>query len=51
MSTEGLYDRIRFDRDIGALRAQLLYVAARLIHMFADAMPSDAQYFVFRKPG
>jgi SAM-dependent methyltransferase len=49
MSTKGLYQRIRFDRNVGMLSASLVYLAARCIQVVAGAFPSDAQYFVFQK--
>jgi len=49
ISTKGLYERIRFDRNVGVLSAGLVYLAARCIQVVAGAFPSDAQYFVFQK--
>ena len=49
ISTKGLYERIRFDRNVGVLNSIAIYLAARCIRLFASAFPSDAQYFVFRK--
>jgi SAM-dependent methyltransferase len=49
MSTKGLYKRICFDRNVGVLNSIAIYLTARCIQVFANAFPSDAEYFVFRK--
>jgi SAM-dependent methyltransferase len=49
ISTKGLYERIRFDRNVRVLNSVAIYLTARCIQVFAGAFPSDAQYFVFRK--
>jgi hypothetical protein len=45
---EGLYDRIRYDRAVGAGRAAALYIAVRAMLTLSGLFPSDMQYFVFR---
>jgi len=47
-SSNGLYDRIRYDRDIGSFKAVVLYTLARAAGTVSGAFPSDIQYFVFR---
>ena len=49
ISTKGLYERIRFDRNVGVLNSIAIYITALCIQVFAGAFPSDAQYFIFRK--
>jgi hypothetical protein len=48
LSSNGLYDRIRFDRDIGPIKAVALYMIARVAGAVNGVFPSDIQYFVFR---
>jgi SAM-dependent methyltransferase len=48
LSSNGLYDRIRYDRDIGFLKAAALYPLARAAGAVSGVFPSDIQYFVFR---
>jgi SAM-dependent methyltransferase len=48
LSSNGLYDRIRFDRDMGFFKAAALYALARAVGTVSDVFPSDIQYFVFR---
>jgi hypothetical protein len=47
-SSNGLYERIRYDRDIGFFKAVALYTLARAAGAVAGVFPSDIQYFVFR---
>ena len=47
-SSNGLYDRIRYDRDIGFFKASTLYTLARAAGVVSGVFPSDIQYFVFR---
>ena len=49
--TEGLYERIRYDRAVGPVKAAALYAAARMVKLAVGAFPSDIQYFVFRPAG
>ena len=51
MSTKGLYQRIRYDREVGWTKAAALYAAARALRLVTNAFPSDIQYFVFRAAG
>jgi len=48
LSSNGLYDRIRYDRDIGFFKAVALYTLARAAVAVSGVFPSDIQYFVFR---
>jgi SAM-dependent methyltransferase len=48
LSSDGLYDRIRYDRTIGPIKATALYVIARAAGAVKGVFPSDIQYFVFR---
>ena len=48
LSSNGLYDRIRYDRDIGPVKAVALYMIARAAGAVKGVFPSDIQYFVFR---
>lgn len=48
LSSNGLYDRIRYDRDISPAKAAALYVIARVAGTVDGVFPSDTQYFVFR---
>jgi SAM-dependent methyltransferase len=47
-SGNGLYDRIRYDRDIGLMKAAALYTIARAAGAVNGLIPSDIQYFVFQ---
>jgi hypothetical protein len=47
-TSNGLYDRIRYDRDIGPIKAAALYIIARAAGAVNRVFPSDIQYFVFR---
>jgi SAM-dependent methyltransferase len=49
--TDGLYERIRYDRNIGALRANALYIAAHGMRLLGRVTSSDIWYFAFRKAG
>ena len=49
VATDGLYDRIRYDRAISPVKAWALYAAARAVGVVVRFFPSDIQYFVFRK--
>jgi SAM-dependent methyltransferase len=46
---EGLYERIRYDRNIGALRAGGLFAAAHAMRVLERLGQSDIQYFAFQK--
>jgi SAM-dependent methyltransferase len=48
LSSNGLYDRIRYDRDIGPVKATVLYMLALVAGAVNGVFPSDIQYFVFR---
>jgi SAM-dependent methyltransferase len=48
LSSNGLYDRIRYDRDISFFKAVALYTSARAAGAVNGVFPSDIQYFVFR---
>jgi SAM-dependent methyltransferase len=48
---DGLYDRIRYDRSVGPLKAAGLYGAACVVRLMTGFFPSDIQYFAFRHPG
>jgi len=48
LSSNGLYDRIRYDRDIGPVKAAALYTIARAAGAVNGVFSSDIQYFVFR---
>jgi SAM-dependent methyltransferase len=48
LSSNGLYDRIRYNRDTGFFKAVTLYTLARAVVAVSGAFPSDIQYFVFR---
>jgi SAM-dependent methyltransferase len=48
LSTEGLYQRIRYDRKVSRIKAAPLYAAARALRLVAGSFPSDVQYFAFR---
>ncbi|WP_428533699.1 class I SAM-dependent methyltransferase [Rhodopila sp.] len=47
--TDGLYDRIRYDRSVGALKAGALYTLAVAAVAFSKFFPSDIQYFIFQR--
>lgn len=49
VSTKGLYDRIRYDKEIGPIKAAILFVAARALVPITKMTASDSRYFVFRK--
>ena len=48
LSSNGLYDRIRYDRDISFFKAVALYTSARAAGAVSGVFPSDIQFFVFR---
>ena len=48
VSSDGLYDRIRYHRDMGQVKAAALYMIARAAGAVNGVFPSDTQYFVFR---
>jgi SAM-dependent methyltransferase len=47
--TEGLFQRIRYDKSIGVPKAIALYVAAVSIGLLTNLFPSDIHFFVFKK--
>jgi SAM-dependent methyltransferase len=47
--TDGLYSRIRYDRNIGGLQAGALFVAAHALRQVGRITASDIQYFAFKK--
>lgn len=49
LSNHGLYDRIRYVRDMSAPAALASYAAARAISVVAGYFPSDIHYFAFRR--
>ncbi|MBM1173046.1 class I SAM-dependent methyltransferase [Microvirga arabica] len=51
IATNGLYERIRYDRNIGALQASALYVAAQGMRLLGHLTHSDIGYFAFKKIG
>lgn len=48
IATDGLYDRIRADKNMGAAKAVAVYAAARAIALTSSALPSDIRYFAFK---
>jgi len=48
LSSNGLYDRIRYDREVGFFKAVALYTLARAAGAVSGVFLSDIQYFVFR---
>jgi SAM-dependent methyltransferase len=51
VATDGLYNRIRYDRTIGPAKAAALYAAACAVRVMTGVFSSDIQYFVFRRSG
>jgi len=49
LTREGLYQRIRYDRRVGAAQAALVYLAARTLIPVLRLFPSDVGYFVFAR--
>ncbi len=49
LTSEGLYQRIRYDRAMGAASAALIYLAARALLPMLGLLPSDIRFFAFRK--
>jgi hypothetical protein len=49
VSINGLYDRIRYDKNLGPLKAAVILLAASALVPLIPFMPSDSRYFVFRK--
>jgi SAM-dependent methyltransferase len=49
IDTKGLYQRIRYDRDVSVSKAVALYFAALAVKAGSRVAPSDIYYFVFRK--
>ena len=47
--TDGLYDRIRYDRSVGRFKAGALYTVAVAAATFSQFLPSDIQYFIFQR--
>lgn len=47
--TKGLYQRIRFDRGMGAVSAGLIYAAMIAVRPLLRFLPRDIGYFVFRR--
>lgn len=50
IETQGLYERIRYDRNVGALKAAVLYGIARAVRLASALAASDIHYFVLRRP-
>lgn len=48
IDSNGLYQRIRYDRSIGPARAVAFCAVARMVGLVGKLFPSDIQYFVFR---
>jgi len=48
ITLDGLYARIRYDRNTGPIKAAALYAAACAVRLVTSLFPSDIQYFVFR---
>lgn len=46
---EGLYDRIRYDRDITTAKAIAIYGAAHAMRLLGRLTRSDIQYFAFKR--
>jgi len=49
IAREGLYERIRYDRALGPVRAATFYAAALLLRGASRHLGSDIGYFVFRR--
>jgi SAM-dependent methyltransferase len=49
ITVNGLYQRIRYDSDVGPVQAAVLFAATCLLVPATLAVPSDARYFAFRK--
>jgi SAM-dependent methyltransferase len=47
--SEGLYERIRYDRNVGSVQAMSLYSAARVMAALSRVAPSDTHCFVFQR--
>jgi SAM-dependent methyltransferase len=48
LKNEGLYQRIRYDRGLGAGKAVAIYLVARALIPIVGLFPSDIRYFIFR---
>lgn len=46
--TDGLYERIRYDKNVSTPKAAAIYASARLLKGISSAFPSDIRYFVFK---
>jgi hypothetical protein len=53
MERKGLYERVRYDRNVGTATATVLYCAALFALTISRVATSDIHYFVFkmRTPG
>ena len=49
IAREGLYERVRYDRALGSVRAATFYAAALLLRGASRHLGSDIGYFVFRQ--
>jgi len=49
ISNVGLYQRIRYDRNIGVVKAAVLYIIARAINAAKSYTVSDVHYFIFKR--
>ena len=49
VASENLYQRIRYDRKVSAVTGFAVYAMARAIRPAISLLPSDIQYFAFRR--
>jgi hypothetical protein len=49
VATDGLYERIRYDKAMSATKATIIHGAAYLVAMGTKVLPSDIRYFAFRR--
>lgn len=49
IATDGLYERIRYDKKMSAAKASAYLVAAHIMRAVGHVAPSDINYFAFRK--
>jgi SAM-dependent methyltransferase len=47
--TDGLFERIRYDKTVGLPKAVVLYGAALLVRLVARIFPPDIYFFVFKR--
>ncbi|WP_157934046.1 class I SAM-dependent methyltransferase [Microvirga ossetica] len=51
IATEGLYARIRYDKNVSTWKALGIYGAAHVMRLVGRVTASDIQYFAFKKSG